>query len=226
MISRNAGSRWRSSSAPEWPAGRRDTIRASCTPVHVMPRPIPVSARECMAENRILRKIMADGLEWNGGLFVGWTEEHVAYLRTFLDACGACEIPARQISSIEARKLEPRLNARSWRRWKSGRGLRPLPVLPELPGDRAAVRRPCENLHRSGRPGPLARKVTVVSHLTGRKRSSAPIWWSTAAGPWTGQGGGPGRGKGRRGGFGWRVRHRGRTSVQQGTQRARAPGGQ
>ena len=62
----------------------------------------PVSARECIAENRILRRIMSGGLEWNGGLFVGWTEEHLAYLRTFLDACEACGIPAHKISSTKA----------------------------------------------------------------------------------------------------------------------------
>jgi glycerol-3-phosphate dehydrogenase len=68
------------------------------------------SARECIAENRILRKILPGGLEWNGGLFVGWAEEHLAYLREFLDACGECGIPVREIRGSEALRLEPLLN--------------------------------------------------------------------------------------------------------------------
>ena len=148
----------------------------------------PVSARECMAENRILRKIMADGLEWNGGLFVGWTEEHMAYLRTFLDACGACGIPARQISSIEARKLEPRLNAR-------------ILAAVEVPDAAFDPYRFCLSfLATAQRYGahlrtftevvdldPSRGRVTVVSHLTRRTEILGADLVVNSAGPWTGR---------------------------------------
>lgn len=71
----------------------------------------PISACECIRENRVLHKIMPGSLETNGGLFVGWTEEHLAYLHPFLEACAACGIPARELYPQEALRLEPRLRA-------------------------------------------------------------------------------------------------------------------
>lgn len=73
----------------------------------------PASARECIEENMLLRKIMPEGLELNDGLFVALTEEHLAYRPVFLEACAQCCIPAREIPAGRALELEPRLNPRS-----------------------------------------------------------------------------------------------------------------
>jgi glycerol-3-phosphate dehydrogenase len=70
----------------------------------------PESARECIADNRVLRKIMVDGLELNDGLFIALNEEHLAYLPLFLEGCARCGIPTREISIVEALRLEPNLN--------------------------------------------------------------------------------------------------------------------
>jgi glycerol-3-phosphate dehydrogenase len=72
----------------------------------------PVSARECIEENMILRKIMPEGLELNDGLFVALIEEHLAYRPVFLEACVRCGIPAREMPAARALELEPRLNPR------------------------------------------------------------------------------------------------------------------
>ena len=73
----------------------------------------PESARECIQENTILRKIMPEGLELNDGLFVALNDEQVNYRGTFLEACTQCGIPAHEISAARALELEPRLNPRS-----------------------------------------------------------------------------------------------------------------
>jgi glycerol-3-phosphate dehydrogenase len=70
----------------------------------------PESARECIQENRILRRIMPEALELNNGLFVGLTEEHLAYRAAFLEACAECGIPARELETAEALRREPRLH--------------------------------------------------------------------------------------------------------------------
>ncbi len=70
----------------------------------------PESARECIEENMILRKIMPEGLELNDGLFVALAEEHLAYRPVFLEACAQCGIPARELPAARALELEPRLN--------------------------------------------------------------------------------------------------------------------
>ena len=72
----------------------------------------PASARECIDDNRTLRRIMPDSMELNDGLFIALNEEHLAYMPLFLEACAACSIPARQIPVDKALRLEPRLNPR------------------------------------------------------------------------------------------------------------------
>jgi glycerol-3-phosphate dehydrogenase len=70
----------------------------------------PISARECIEENRILRKLMPNALELNDGLFIALKEEHLEYRKTFLDACGQCGIPTGEVSPKQALQMEPRLN--------------------------------------------------------------------------------------------------------------------
>ena len=68
------------------------------------------SARECIEENLILRKIMPDAMELNGGLFVALTDEDMDYKTRFVEGCRECDIPHEEISGEEARRLEPYLS--------------------------------------------------------------------------------------------------------------------
>lgn len=71
----------------------------------------PAAALECMAENRILRRIASDAIEPNDGLFVAVNESDMAYKKVFLESCNACGIPTRVLSPKIARAIEPGLNA-------------------------------------------------------------------------------------------------------------------
>jgi len=68
------------------------------------------SARECIEENMILRRIAPGSFELNDGLFVAITDEDVAYCEPFLEGCAQCGIPTRVLSREEALRLEPNLN--------------------------------------------------------------------------------------------------------------------
>ena len=68
------------------------------------------SAVECIAENRILRRIAPGSFEENGGLFVALDDEDMDYLPRFLAGCSACGIPTRQLTPAEALTLEPGLH--------------------------------------------------------------------------------------------------------------------
>jgi len=70
----------------------------------------PASARECIQENRILRRIVPGVIEGNGGLFVALTDEDLAYLPHFLEGCANCGIPTRQLTPQQALRWEPNLN--------------------------------------------------------------------------------------------------------------------
>src|SRR5512135_1746041 len=67
-------------------------------------------AVECIDENMVLRKIMPDGLELNDGLFVAVDESDLAFKSAFLEGCGQCGIPARDIPVKRALEIEPYLN--------------------------------------------------------------------------------------------------------------------
>ncbi len=70
----------------------------------------PASARECIEENTILRKIMPNALELNDGLFIALEEDHLRYRELFLDSCAQCGIPTEQIAPTQALDMEPLLN--------------------------------------------------------------------------------------------------------------------
>ena len=70
----------------------------------------PESARECIEENRILRRIVPHAIEDTGGFFVTTPDDDPAYADKWLKACHACDIEAAEISIAQMLKEEPALN--------------------------------------------------------------------------------------------------------------------
>jgi glycerol-3-phosphate dehydrogenase len=68
------------------------------------------SAIECIEENMLLRRIAPGSFEENDGLFVGLTDEDMAYLPAFLAGCEETGIPTQVLQPDEALRLEPLLN--------------------------------------------------------------------------------------------------------------------
>lgn len=68
------------------------------------------SARECIEENQILRKIVSQCIEPNGGFFIAITDEDYAYQEAFLRGAAECGIETRVYSPAEALRMEPELN--------------------------------------------------------------------------------------------------------------------
>lgn len=68
------------------------------------------SARECIEENVILKKIARHCVEDSGGLFITLPEDDLAYQHTFVKACSAAGIPAEALDPAEALRLEPSVN--------------------------------------------------------------------------------------------------------------------
>jgi glycerol-3-phosphate dehydrogenase len=67
------------------------------------------SARECIQENRVLRRIASHCVELTGGLFVQRPEDDDEYFEKKLRGCRDCGIPAEVLSGAEAREMEPYL---------------------------------------------------------------------------------------------------------------------
>ncbi len=67
-------------------------------------------ARECMAESLVLREIVSEAIEYNGGIFVALDEEDEALTPVFVEACRSSLIPAQPITVKTALELESALN--------------------------------------------------------------------------------------------------------------------
>lgn len=68
------------------------------------------SAIECIDENLILRKIVPQVIEPNGGLFIALDESDLAYAETFIDGCQACHISLEELTPKQTLEMEPNIN--------------------------------------------------------------------------------------------------------------------
>ena len=72
----------------------------------------PVSAKECIQENRVLRQTHTHCIEETGGLFVVTPEDEGEYPDQFRAACDTLKLDCSEISVAEALRREPLLNSR------------------------------------------------------------------------------------------------------------------
>jgi len=70
----------------------------------------PVSASECISENRVLSRIASHAIEDTGGYFVALTREDEEYYEELSKALRRIGIPFREVPVEEARREEPELN--------------------------------------------------------------------------------------------------------------------
>ena len=68
------------------------------------------SARECIEENKILRKIARHCIDETEGLFITLPEDDLAYQKNFLQACSESGIEAVAIDPKLAMQMEPSVN--------------------------------------------------------------------------------------------------------------------
>jgi glycerol-3-phosphate dehydrogenase len=70
----------------------------------------PKAAEECIAENRILRKVAADCIEDTGGLFVATPSDDPDYADRFAAGCRATDVDCEDVDPAEVLREEPRLH--------------------------------------------------------------------------------------------------------------------
>jgi glycerol-3-phosphate dehydrogenase len=69
------------------------------------------SARECIVENQILRRIAPHTIEDVGGMFVLLPSDDETYAEKLADGCNQAGIPFERLSGAEARRREPLLSS-------------------------------------------------------------------------------------------------------------------
>ncbi|MFM8321839.1 MAG: FAD-dependent oxidoreductase [Chloroflexota bacterium] len=71
------------------------------------------SGIECIDENMILRKIVPQVIEPNGGLFIAIDDSDLEYAREFEEGCQDCHIPIEKLTGKQALALEPAINPKT-----------------------------------------------------------------------------------------------------------------
>src|ERR1700722_1825610 len=67
----------------------------------------PNAAVECIAENRILRRVAADTIEDTGGFFVTTPFDDPAYADKFVQGCRDTGVDCEEITTAQALREEP-----------------------------------------------------------------------------------------------------------------------
>ena len=70
----------------------------------------PQAARECIRENRTIRRIAPACVEDTGGLFVATPDDPDDYVDRFAERCATAEIPCDEVSLDDVFRLEPALD--------------------------------------------------------------------------------------------------------------------
>jgi glycerol-3-phosphate dehydrogenase len=149
------------------------------------------SARECIEENTVLRRIAPHTIEDLGGLFVLVPGDDPAYAEQFVAGCAKAGIPVEELSAAQARRREPLLadgvelayavpdgGIDSWAL------IRAMVADAESRGARALPRHPVVGFERDGDRLAAVR----VRDLAGdQERLIGCEWVVNAAGAWAGE---------------------------------------
>jgi glycerol-3-phosphate dehydrogenase len=149
------------------------------------------SARECIEENTVLRRIAPHTIEDIGGLFVLLPGDDEGYAGQFVEGCRASGIPTEELTAAEARRREPLLvpgvklafavpdgGIDSWAL------LRSMAADAEARGCQVLVRHPMVGVERDG---DRITAVRVHDRVAGEDRLIGCQWVVNAAGAWAGE---------------------------------------
>ena len=149
------------------------------------------SARECIVENQILRRIAPHTIEDIGGLFVLLPDDDHGYAERFGAGCAEAGIPTEELPAARARQREPLLSRDVVMAYAVPDGgidswalLRSMVADAEAHGARVLARHPVVGFER--RDGRLT-TVRVHDRTTGEDKLIGCEWVVNAAGAWAGE---------------------------------------
>ncbi len=147
-------------------------------------------ARECMEEVTILRRIAAESIEMNYGLFIALDDDDVDYTAAFERACSESGIPNRRLSTTDALRHEPGMNPNARHAVMVPDGTidayrLPLQFLATARAGGATIRTFCEVTGIDSSDGRVS-GLTVRDYRSGRDERIAADVVINAAGPWAG----------------------------------------
>jgi glycerol-3-phosphate dehydrogenase len=150
-----------------------------------------LAARECIAENRILRRIAPASIEDTGGYFVATPDDPDDYVDAFQAACIAAEVDCEEVPVVEALRREPALNPRIRRVFKLPDGsVEPWKLIEANIADaraRGSDARSYQRLVGLERDGERIVAATLRDERSGSLTRVTPRFVVSCAGAWAGQ---------------------------------------
>jgi glycerol-3-phosphate dehydrogenase len=148
------------------------------------------AARECIAENRILRRIAPASIEDTGGWFVSTPDDPDDYADRFVDACAASGVPCDEPPVADLLRREPALNPAIRRAFRvPDASIEPWQLIEANVADarsRGSEARPYHRVVSMARVGDEIATVDLVDERSGTVRRIAPRAVVSAAGAWAG----------------------------------------
>jgi len=148
------------------------------------------AARECIAENRILRRIAPACIEDTGGWFVTTPDDPEDYAALFAAACAEAHVPCDEVPVGDLLRREPALNPAIRRAFRvPDASLEPWQLIEANVADaraRGATIRPYHRVVSMERAGEEITTVDVVDERSGTVTRIAPQAVVSASGAWAG----------------------------------------
>ena len=149
------------------------------------------AARECIAENRVLRRIAPASIEDTGGYFVATPDDPEDYVAEFSAACARADIPCEEIAVADALRREPALNPRIRRVFRLPDGsVEPWNLIDANLADAVAHGSEARSYQRVvafERAGDRITGATLVDERTGSTTQISTRFVVSTAGAWAGQ---------------------------------------
>jgi glycerol-3-phosphate dehydrogenase len=151
----------------------------------------PLAARECISENRALRRIAPASIEDTGGYFVATPYDPDDYVEAFPAACAAAGIECEEVPVAQARRREPALNPKIRRVFRLPDGsVEPWNLIDANLADARAHGSEARSYHRVvgfERAGERIVSATVLDERSGTSTKISTRFVVSTAGAWSGQ---------------------------------------
>jgi glycerol-3-phosphate dehydrogenase len=151
----------------------------------------PLAARECIAENVVLRRIAPATIEDTGGLFVATPDDPDDYVDAFPARCEAAGIPCEEVPVAGVLRREPALNRHIRRAFQVPDGsMEPWQLIEaniESARARGSAALPYRQVVAMERNGAHITSVSIADVRSGTVERVAPRLVISAAGAWAGR---------------------------------------
>jgi glycerol-3-phosphate dehydrogenase len=151
----------------------------------------PQAARECIAENAILRRIAPAAIEETGGLYVATPDDPDDYVAAFPDRCAAVGVPCNDEPLAAMFRREPALNRQIRRAYRvPDASLEPWQLVEANlrdAADRGSHALPYRQVVGMERNGGFVSSVSIADVRSGTIEEVTPRIIVSAAGAWAGR---------------------------------------